>query len=482
MALKVLLLRNKLSAVNATLAQLREQAAALETRESELAADIEAAQTDDERAACETAIGEFEADRDKVTADIEAAEADAASLTEQIEAAEANAAEARSAAHTNPTHHTERGAHNTMPTNTAGGDARSRFYGMTYAQRDAFFAREDVTAFLARTREMLGQQRAVSGAALGIPEVMLDIVRDNINRYSKLIGFVRLRQVRGKARQNIVGTVPEAVWTEMVGALSEMTITINQVETDGYKVGGYVFVSNCYLEDDDNIGLATEILDQLGQAIGYALDKAILFGTGTKMPVGIATRLAAATSPAWWGTNQGTFTDLSASNVKKLNIAAKSGAEFYADLIGALGVADTKYSAGKPVWVCNHKTHIDLQAKALAFNSAAALTAGITSEMPVVGGQIVELDFVPDSQIIGGYMDLYLLAEREGTTLEQSTEVKFIEDQTAFKATARYDGKPVRGEAFVIVRYDNTAATTSLTFASDAANTAQSTPSGSGDG
>lgn len=477
MALKVLLLRNKLSAVNATLAQLREQATALETRESELAADIEAAQTDDERAACEAAIGEFETDRDKVTADIEAAEADAASLTEQIEAAEA-----RSANNTNPTHHTERGAHNTMPTNTAGGDARSRFYGMTYAQRDAFFAREDVTAFLTRTREMLGQQRAVTGAALGIPEVMLDIIRDNINRYSKLIGFVRLRQVRGKARQNIVGTVPEAVWTEMAGALNEMTITINQVETDGYKVGGYVFVSNCYLEDDDNIGLATEILDQLGQAIGYALDKAILFGTGTKMPVGIATRLAAAASPAWWGTNQGTFTNLSTSNVKKINIATKNGTEFYAELIGALGVADTKYSAGKPVWVCNHKTHIDLQAKALAFNSAAALTAGITSEMPVVGGQIVELDFVPDSQIIGGYMDLYLLAEREGTTLEQSTEVKFIEDQTAFKATARYDGKPVRGEAFVIVRYDNTAATTSLTFASDAANTAQSTPSGSGDG
>ena len=456
MALKVLLLRNKLSAVNATLAQLREQAAALETRESELAADIEAAKTDDERAACETAIGEFEADRDKVTAD--------------IEAAEANAAEARSAAHTNTTYHTERGAHKTMPTNTAGGDARSRFYGMTYAQRDAFFARDDVTAFLTRTREMLGQQRAVSGAALGIPEVMLDIVRDNINRYSKLIGYTRLRQVRGKARQNIVGTVPEAVWTEMVGTLNELTITINQVETDGYKVGGYVFVSNCYLEDDDNIGLATEILDQLGQAIGYALDKAILFGTGTKMPVGIATRLAAAEQPAWWGTNQGTFTALATTNVIKSNSAAKNGEEFYADLITALGTADPKYSNGTPVWVCNHKTHIALQSKALAFDSAAALTAGVTSEMPIIGGQIVELDFVPDNEIIGGYMDLYLLAEREGTTLEQSTEVKFIEDQTAFKATARYDGKPVRGEAFVVVRYDNVAPVTSATFAADSAN------------
>lgn len=466
MALKVLLLRSKLSAVNATLAQLREQLDGFETREAELAADIEAAQTNEERAACETAIGEFEADRDKVTADIEAAEAEARSLTEQIEAAEANAAEARGAS---PAEKNQRGAHKTMPNHIAG-DAHSRFYGMTYAQRDAFFAREDVTAFLTRTREMLGQQRAVSGAALGIPEVMLDIIRDNINRYSKLIGYTRLRQVRGKARQNIVGTVPEAVWTEMVGTLNEMTITINQVETDGYKVGGYVFVSNCYLEDDDNIGLATEILDQLGQAIGYALDKAILFGTGTKMPVGIATRLAAAEQPAWWGTNQGTFTNLSTSNVKKLNIAAKNGAEFYADLIGALGVADTKYSAGKPVWVCNHKTHIDLQAKALAFNSAAALTAGVTSELPVIGGQIVELDFVPDNEIIGGYMDLYLLAEREGTTLEQSTEVKFIEDQTAFKATARYDGKPVRGEAFVVVRYDNVAPVTSATFAADSAN------------
>lgn len=466
MALKVLLLRSKLTAVNATLAQLREQLDGFETREAELAADIEAAQTDDERAACETAIGEFEADRDKVTADIETAEAEARSLTEQIEAAEANAAEARGAS---PAEKNQRGAHKTMPNHIAG-DARSRFYGMTYAQRDAFFAREDVTEFLTRTREMLGQQRAVSGAALGIPEVMLDIIRDNINRYSKLIGYTRLRQVRGKARQNVVGTVPEAVWTEMIGTLNELTVSISQIETDGYKVGGYVFVSNCYLEDDDNIGLATEILDQLGQAIGYALDKAILFGTGTKMPVGIATRLAAAEQPAWWGTNQGTFTALATTNVIKANSAAKNGEEFYADLITALSAADPKYSNGTPVWVCNHKTHVALQCKALAFDGAAALTAGVTSEMPIIGGKIVELDFVPDNEIIGGYMDLYLLAEREGTTLEQSREVKFIEDQTAFKATARYDGKPVRGEAFVVVRYDNVAPVTSVTFATDSAN------------
>ena len=38
--------------------------------------------------------------------------------------------------------------------------------------------------------------------------------------------------------------------------------------------------------------LAGEIIDALGRAIGLALDKAILYGTGTRMPLGIVTRLA----------------------------------------------------------------------------------------------------------------------------------------------------------------------------------------------
>ena len=47
----------------------------------------------------------------------------------------------------------------------------------------------------------------------------------------------------------------------------------------------------------------------------------------------------------------------------------------------------------------------------------------------------------------------------------------FLQDQTLFKATARYDGKPIFGEAFVVVRFDNTAPATSDTFPTDWANT-----------
>ena len=47
----------------------------------------------------------------------------------------------------------------------------------------------------------------------------------------------------------------------------------------------------------------------------------------------------------------------------------------------------------------------------------------------------------------------------------------FIEDMTLFKGTARYDGMPVIGEAFVAVNINNKAVTTSVTFAADSANT-----------
>lgn len=40
-----------------------------------------------------------------------------------------------------------------------------------------------------------------------------------------------------------------------------------------------------------------------------------------------------------------------------------------------------------------------------------------------------------------------------------------------FKATQRYDGKPARGEGFVLLNYNNTAPTTSVAFGVDHANT-----------
>ena len=76
--------------------------------------------------------------------------------------------------------------------------------------------------------------------------------------------------------------------------------------------------------------------------------------------------------------------------------------------------------------------------------------------MPGIGGAIEELSFIPDGVIIGGYGDLYLLAERAGAAVGSSEHAMFIEDQTVFKGTARYDGMPVVAEGFVAIGINGT--------------------------
>ena len=157
-----------------------------------------------------------------------------------------------------------------------------------------------------------------------------------------------------------------------------------------------------------------------------------------------------------------------------LNIDGSSGASFFQFLIEKLALAKPKDAGSNavPVWIMNRRTHLHIMAKALAFDSNAALQAN-TSLMPIIGGRIVEFedDQIPDNWIGGGFFDNYLLAERAGIKIGNSDAPFYLQDMTAFKATARYDGKPVFGEAFVVVRFDNTAPATSDTFPVDWANT-----------
>lgn len=349
--------------------------------------------------------------------------------------------------------------------------SRSRCFGSREA-RDAFYARPAVKDFLSRVRGIRTMgKRSVTGAELTIPTEVLDIIRENLEEYSKLISRVRLRSVRGRSRQNIMGDIPEGVWMEMSGALNELEFAISELEMDGYKAGGVIIIDNYLLEDSD-INLGEEIMYMLGQAIGYAVDKAIVYGLGrtSKMPVGFVTRLAQTAQPDYWGDNQGTWTDLHSSNVLKLDLATKTGADFFTPLLQGLAKAKPKKTRGPRIWLMNEQTKTDIMIRSLGINSSAAIVAGMDNTMPIIGGEIVTLEFIPDNEIVGGYLDMYVLVEREGGTFGVSDLPLFIQDKTVFKGTARYDGQPALGESFVAVSYDNTDVTTAMTFKADYAN------------
>ncbi|MGI5840164.1 MAG: phage major capsid protein [bacterium] len=456
--LKQLMLIKKIEQRKAALAVLLEQETALATRGEELEAAIEEAKTDEEIAAVEEGTANLEKDQAELADKKSKLEGEIAELENELEQLKSKAPSKG----TLPAQPPARGQ-------AQGGEVRMKrgfFAGMNRGEVDALIAREEVREFLQRTRELGAQKRSVTGGDLLIPDVMLGLLRDNIALSSKLITKVNYKPLKGTARQNVTGTVPEAVWTEMVGALNELEISFNQVEVDGYKVGGFIPIPNSTLQDSD-INLASEIMAQLSKAIGVALDKAILYGSGTKQPMGIVTRLAQESKPAGYPADAPDWKDLRTTHMSKVNT---TGAALIGSIITAFGACKNDFSDGRKFFAMNSVTYAYLVSTLLNFNAAGALATGMSNQMPILGGDIVILDFISDYDIVGGYGDLYLLVEREGTVLAASEHVKFIEDQTVFKGLARYDGLPVIAEGFFVININNQNAATSKTFPLDTAN------------
>lgn len=472
MALKTIMLQRSIEKKKEELEELKGKDAEFAEREAQLESAISEAETDEEEQALTEEVEKFDADKQEHEEKKDALSAEIEGLEKELTEAESNA----------PTRgnlqvkHTERDEKQMADINIRSLPMNKRaFDAIPMEQRKAIVEQEDVKGFLARLRSMKGQQRAVSGAELTIPVVFLDLIAENMYRYSKLLNRVRVRNVSGEARQTIAGTVPEAVWTEMCGAINELSFVFNQVTLDGYKVAGFVPVCNSILEDND-VNLASWIVEMLSESIGLAMDKAILYGKGaaSKMPLGIVTRLAQSSKPADYPANAPDWVDLHTSNILKVD-SSQEPIAFWAALAVAAGNTFTRYSRGRQFWVMNSKTYAKLRSKLIAFNYEGSLIAQYPGVMPVIDGDIDILEFIPDGDIIGGYGDLYLLAMRSGMVIESSYEVQFIQDNTVFKGKQRADGMPVIPGAFVAININNQSVTTAMDFAADTANDAQLT-------
>lgn len=462
MALKALLLGKKIQTKRNELEKLNEAKAELEKRSADLEQAIEEAETEEDQQAVEE-------EADKLESEIAENEGARTSLEKEIGDLEEQLADEERKQDTTP-------ASETAPENKREEkkemEVRERAFSpidrMNIQEREAFMAREDVKEFVTRVRGLIGEKRAINGANLTIPTVMLGMIRENIQQYSKLYKHAFVRPVRGDARQNVLGAIPEAVWTECCAKLNEIDLAVYDASVYCNKVGAFIPVCNAILEDSD-LDLVSEILSAIGQSIGIALDKAILYGTGTKMPLGVVTRLAQTSEPADYPATARPWADLHTSNI--LTIASSvTGIDMFKAFILDSGAAKGKYSRGEKVWVMNETTRTTMIANALSINAAGAIVSGVNGSMPVIGGVIETLEFIPDNVIIGGYFDLYLLAERRGVQLAQSEHYKFVDDQTVFKGTARYDGLPVIAEGFVAIGINGVTPNASMSFAPDEAN------------
>ena len=467
MALRAMKLRKDIESNKAKLAALREKTAELEIREAEIETAIEEAETEEDKTTVSEAIDAFEAEKETHDKEVSELENTIAQQERELEEIERKKPEPQP-----PQKGEKRDMNVTVNIRSLPMNMRA-FDALPMEQRRQIVESDEVRSFLSEIRTMGREKRAIQGAELTIPVFFLDLISENMYRYSKLINRVRVRNVGGEARQTIAGTVPEAVWTEMCGAINELSFVFNQVTLDGFKVAGFIPVCNSLLEDSD-INLASAIVEMLSEAIGLAKDKAILYGKGaaSKMPLGIVTRLAQTAAPSDHPANAPAWVDLHTSNIIKIEDEL-TGAAFWAALMQATGNTYTNYSRGTQFWAMNSKTYSLLKSKVITFTANGDIAANIFGTLPIINGDIDILEFIPDGDIIGGYGDLYLWAQRGGMTIESSTEVQFIQDNTVFKGKERADGQPVIPGAFVAININGNEVTTTMTFAADKANDAK---------
>lgn len=475
MALKAIMLRSKIDKKRNELNALLEKDADFEAREAELEQAIEEAQTEEEQQTVSEQVEAFETEKTEHEESKARLNEEIAGLEDELAEAEVEPPVRTAAPVKKPIRKERKGVEmitrdiRKLPMNVRAFDS------LPMETRENIVEREDVKAFLSKIRSMKGSTRAITGGDLEIPVVFLELISENMYRYSKLLNRVRVRSVPGQARQTIAGTVPEAIWTEMCGAINELSFVFNQVTLDGYKVAGYVPVCNSLLEDTvSNLDLASWIVEMISESIGLAEDKAILYGKGaaSHMPLGIVTRLAQEEQPSGYPANAPTWVDLHESNILSINGDSMTGAQFWSALTLAAGNTFTRYSRGNQFWAMNSRTYAKLKSKLITFTASGDIVANLYGNLPIITGDVDVLEFIPDGDIIGGYGDLYVWADRADIRIDQSEHVQFIQDNTVFRGKARADGMPIIPGAFVAININNTSVTTAMDFAADTANDA----------
>lgn len=443
MALKALVLRKKIDVKKKELEALRSVDFA--TREAELEAAIAEAETEEDQRTVEEEIEKFNTEKSENAEQVTLLEKEIEELEADLEAEEREQAVP-------------------APEKKEVRKEMGKF-GIT----SETMQERGVQEFISEIRAAAKEKRALTNVGLTIPDVFLGIVKENVVNYSKLYRHAFTRSIKGEGKLTIMGTIPEAVWTACCANINEVDLGFAQVTVDCNKVAAFIPVCDAILDDSD-VNLASEFTEDLTIAIGKALDKAILYGTGSGMPLGIYTRLAQTSQPGSYPSTARPWVDLHSTNMLTISNSV-TGLSLFQTIMLDSAVMSGKYSRGNVVWCMNETTLNFLKAQGMSVNAAGAIVSAVDGTMPGVGGTVETFDFIPDYNIIGGYFDCYLLAERQGITLDSSNIPKYIEDETLFRARARYDGQPVIAEAFLALAI-NGASLATVSFVDDTANTA----------
>lgn len=413
--LKQLMIQKKIEQRKTALEELLSKEKEYQTRAEELQQAIEEAETDEEVKVVEEEVNKLEDEKQKLEEKKSKLEAEIAELEGELEQLQRKAPS------------------NQKRTNLkveGEGEPMSRLYVRELLKTGEYYKRSEVVEFYDKFKNL----RAVAGGELTIPEVVVARIMDIMGDYTTLYPLVDKITVRGTARILVDIDDEPATWMEQQGAIPSGDVgTIAAVDFDGFKVGKITFVDN-YLTQDSIINLDAYVTRKIARAIAKALDKAIVKGEGpaNKQPTGIIPSLPA-----------------------ENKVTVQADEKLVKNLAKQIGLIDTgEDSVGEIVAVMHRKTYYN---RLVEFSIQVDSAGNVVGKLPnlrqpdFLGLRVVFNNFLDEDTVLFGDFQQYKLVEREAISIDTSVHVKFAEDQTAFRGKGRFDGKPVKPEAFVLV-------------------------------
>lgn len=291
--------------------------------------------------------------------------------------------------------------------------------------------------------KQLGMNETLDGEGgfLAMPEHRTELMK---RAYGVGRVFPRARQVNMTSRTMTVPYIVETsratgsrhggvrfYYVAEAGTLTASQPAVGLLTLNAHKAAclGYATTE---IEEDASVG-ALQLLSELFiEELGWGMDEGVINGTGSGQPMGI----------------------LNAPCLISVDREGSSAGEVRGVDLIAMWARMWAPSRANAVWFMNQDVMTDLQRlSAETISSVTELpyflpqALGVGAQVTTLFGRpIVEIEQCASKGTVGDViladMTQYLFGMRRGIQTAQSIHVQFLTDQTAFRATVRFDGQP----------------------------------------
>jgi len=269
---------------------------------------------------------------------------------------------------------------------------------------------------------------ATAGAEL-VPPEFLKVLLEKIKEHGSLFDDVDIIETANNGELSIPtadDTSNTGVWTDESGAITLVDFVTGKKTLAAYKVASATSVSNELIEDSF-FDIGTYVAGLLGVRLNRAAEAAFINGDGVKKPLGILPDTS--TIEVISATIGAVEHNDALALIAALQPASRKGAFFYGSDEFILWMSEQKDTTGRPIYQTN--------ASATAADEIKYSIGGYMVKPNYELGAIV----AGDNPLIFGNPKQYLVRLVRGIRVQRSDQLKILEDETVFVATARLDGK-----------------------------------------